>query len=98
MAKYISRKIARIETSRLNSRLGILDKEARDHVVRLSGLPESAGCIACLEWFDGFGNWIESAYNGKAVPMKKWQRNLTPTGSGNLLTARENRSAIARCL
>lgn len=71
MAKYISRNTARMETSRLNSRLGILDKEARNYVVRLSGLPESAGCIACLEWLDGFGNWIESAYNGKATTYEE---------------------------
>lgn len=76
MAKYISRNTARMETSRLNSRLGILDKEARNYVVRLSGLPESAGCIACLEWLDGFGNWIESAYNGKATTYEEMASEL----------------------
>lgn len=72
MSKNITRKIARIEASKLNSRLGILDKQARDYVIQLIGIPHgNFDCIDCLEWLDGFGNWIESGYNGKSTSYEE---------------------------
>ena len=86
MSKHITRKIARIEASKLNSRLGILDKQARDYVVQLIGIPHgNFDCIECLDWIDGFGSWIESAYNGKCSTLEEMAAEFNANRSRKFL-------------
>lgn len=72
MGKYITRDLARRMTCKLETQVGILDKTAFDYVVQLINVPHRiVGCVDCLEWLDGFGNWIESGYNGKATSYEE---------------------------
>lgn len=58
--KHITRKIARVEAC----------KFTYDDVRRLNGKPDM-DCCECNNWLDGFGSWIESAYNGKLVSYEE---------------------------
>ena len=72
MGKYITRDLARRMTCKLETQVGILDKTAYNYVVQLINVPHRiVGCVDCLEWLDGFGNWIESGYNGKATSYEE---------------------------
>lgn len=60
MNKYITRKIARIEASKLKI----------EDVRKINCNPYMC-YSSCLEWKNNFGNWIESAYNEKSVSYEE---------------------------
>lgn len=60
MEKYITRKIARVEACKLTL----------EDVRRLNGRPDM-DCCESSNWLFDFGNWIESAYNGKLASYEE---------------------------
>lgn len=58
--EYITRKKAGMEACKFTF----------EDVRRLNDKPNMCA-YSCLQWLDGFGSWIESAYNGKATTYEK---------------------------